>query len=56
MTKTVTYTATWKSSSGKDNVPKTGDGEIVMVLGSVLLFSFCGAAAVCVCDRKRKQS
>ena len=56
VTKTVTYTATWKSSSGKDNVPKTGDGEIVMVLGSVLLFSFCGAAAVCVCDRKRKQS
>ena len=53
VTKTVTYTATWKANSGKDNVPKTGDGEIVMVLGSVLLFSFCGAAA-CVFDRKRK--
>ena len=55
VTKDVTYTATWKSNSGKDNVPKTGDGEIVMILGSVLLFSFCGAAAVCVFDRKRKQ-
>ena len=55
VTKDVTYTATWKSTSGKDNVPKTGDGEIVMILGSVLLFSFCGAAAVCVFDRKRKQ-
>ncbi len=51
--KTVTYTATWKSNSGKDNVPKTGDSGIVPVLGSVLLFSFCGAAA-CVFDRKRK--
>ena len=55
VTKDVTYTATWKSNSGKDNVPKTGDGELVMVLGSVLLFSFCGAAAVCVCGRKRRQ-
>ena len=55
VTKNVTYTATWKSNSGKDNVPKTGDGELVMVLGSVLLFSFCGAAAVCVCGRKRRQ-
>ena len=53
VTKTVTYTATWKANSGKDNVPKTGDGGIVLVLGSVLLFSFCGAAA-CVFDRKRK--
>ena len=53
VTKTVTYTATWKSNSGKDNVPKTGDNGIVPVLGSVLLFSFCGAAA-CVFDRKRK--
>ena len=53
VTKTVTYTATWKSNSGKDNVPKTGDSGIVPVLGSVLLFSFCGAAA-CVFDRKRK--
>ena len=40
--------------NGKDNIPKTGDSEIVMVLGSVLLFSFCGATAVCVYDRKRK--
>ena len=54
VTKTVTYTATWKSNSGKDNVPKTGDGEIVLVLGGVLLFSFCGAAAVCFFDWKRK--
>ena len=53
VTKTVTYTATWKTNSGKDNVPKTGDNGIVPVLGSVLLFSFCGAAA-CVFDRKRK--
>ena len=55
VTKDVTYTATWKStSSGKDNVPKTGDGETVMILSSILLFSFCGAAAVSVYDRKRK--
>ena len=54
VTKTVTYTATWKANSGKDNVPKTGDSGIVPVLGSVLLFSFCGAAAVSVYDRKRK--
>ncbi len=53
VTKTVTYTATWKANSGKDNVPKTGDSGIVPVLGSVLLFSFCGAAA-CGFDRKRK--
>ena len=51
----VTYKAQWKSNSGKDNVPKTGDGETVMILGSVLMFSFCGAAAVCVYDRKRRQ-
>lgn len=55
VTKDVVYYAQWKSNSGKDNVPKTGDGQIVMILGSVLLFSFCGAAAVCVFDRKRKQ-
>ena len=55
VTKDVTYTATWKANSGKDYVPKTGDGQIVMILGSVLLFSFCGAAAVSVYDRKRKQ-
>ena len=55
VTGNVTYKAQWKSNSGKDNVPKTGDGDIVMILGSVLLFSFCGAAAVCVFDRKRKQ-
>ena len=56
VTKDVTYVAQWKSTkNGKDNVPKTGDGETVMILGSVLLFSFCGAATVCVCDRKRKQ-
>ena len=55
VTGNVTYKAQWKSNSGKDNVPKTGDGEIVMILGSVLLFSFCGAVAVCVFDRKRKQ-
>ena len=54
VTEDVVYYAQWKSNSGKDNIPKTGDGEIVMVLGSVLLFSFCGAAAVCVYDRKRK--
>lgn len=55
VTKDVTYVAQWKSvKNGKDNVPKTGDSEIVMVLGSVLLFSFCGAAAVSVYDRKRK--
>ena len=53
VTKDVTYVAQWKSNSGKDNVPKTGDNGIVPVLGSVLLFSFCGAAA-CVFDRKRK--
>lgn len=53
--KDVTYVAQWKSvKNGKDNIPKTGDSEIVMVLGSVLLFSFCGAAAVSVYDRKRK--
>ena len=55
VTGNVTYVAQWKSNSGKDNVPKTGDGETVMILGSVLMFSFCGAAAVCVCDRKRRQ-
>ena len=54
VTEDVVYYAQWKSNSGKDNIPKTGDGEIVMVLGSVLLFSFCGAAAVSVYDRKRK--
>lgn len=55
VTKDVTYVAQWKSTkNGKDNIPKTGDSEIVMVLGSVLLFSFCGAAAVSVYDRKRK--
>ena len=55
VTKDVTYVAQWKSNSGKDNVPKTGSGEIAMILGSVLMFSFCGAAAVCVYDRKRRQ-
>lgn len=55
VTKDVTYVAQWKSvKNGKDNIPKTGDSEIAMVLGSVLLFSFCGAAAVSVYDRKRK--
>lgn len=55
VTKDVTYVAQWKSvKNGKDNIPKTGDSEIVMVLGSILLFSFCGAAAVSVYDRKRK--
>lgn len=56
VTGNVTYKAQWKSNSGKDNVPKTGSGEIAMILGSVLMFSFCGAAAVCVYDRKRRQS
>ena len=55
VTGNVTYEAQWKSNSGKDNVPKTGDGETVMILGSVLMFSFCGATAVCLNDRKRKQ-
>ena len=55
VTGNVTYKAQWKSNSGKDNVPKTGSGEIAMILGSVLVFSFCGAAAVFVCDRKRRQ-
>ena len=55
VTGNVTYKAQWKSNSGKDNVPKTGSGEIAMILGSVLVFSFCGAAAVCVYDRKRRQ-
>ena len=57
VTKDVTYTATWKatSSTGKDNVPKTGDSGMVLILGSVMLFSFCGATAVYVFDRKRKQ-
>ena len=55
VTKDVVYYAQWKSNSGKDSVPKTGDGQIVMILGSVLLFSFCGATAVCLYDRKRKQ-
>ena len=55
VTKDVVYYAQWKSNSGKDRVPKTGDGQIVMILGSVLLFSFCGATAVCLNDRKRKQ-
>lgn len=55
VTKDVVYYAQWKSSSGKDSVPKTGDGQLVMILGSVLLFSFCGATAVCLYDRKRKQ-
>lgn len=53
VTKDVVYYAQWKSNSGKDNVPKTGDNGIVPVLGSVLLFSFCGVAA-CVFDRKRR--
>ena len=55
VTKDVVYYAQWKSNSGKDGVPKTGDGQIVMILGSVLLFSFCGATAVYLNDRKRKQ-
>ena len=55
VTKDVVYYAQWKSNSGKDRVPKTGDGQIIMILGSVLLFSFCGATAVCLNDRKRKQ-
>ena len=55
VTGNVTYKAQWKSNSGKDNVPKTGSGEIAMILGSVLLFSFCGATAVCLYDRKRRQ-
>ena len=55
VTEDVVYYAQWKSNSGKDRVPKTGDGQIVMILGSVLLFSFCGATAVCLNDRKRKQ-
>ena len=55
VTKDVVYYAQWKSNSGKDKVPKTGDGQIVMILGSVLLFSFCGATAVYLNDRKRKQ-
>jgi len=55
VTKDVVYYAQWKSNSGKDRVPKTGDGQIVMILGSVLLFSFCGATAVYAFDRKRKQ-
>lgn len=55
VTGNVTYVAQWKSNSSKDNVPKTGDGEVVTILGSVLMFSFCGAAAVCVYDRKRRQ-
>ena len=55
VTEDVVYYAQWKSNSGKDGVPKTGDGQIVMILGSVLLFSFCGATAVCLNDRKRKQ-
>ena len=57
VTKTVTYTATWKATSttGKDKVPKTGDSGMVLILGSVMLFSFCGATAVYVFDRKRKQ-
>lgn len=55
VTKDVVYYAQWKSNSGKDRVPKTGDGQIVMILGSVLLFSFCGATAVYLNDRKRKQ-
>lgn len=55
VTKDVVYYAQWKSNSGKDNVPKTGSGEIAMILGSVLMFSFCGAAAVFVYDRKRRQ-
>lgn len=55
VTKDVVYYAQWKSNSGKDRVPKTGDGQIVMILGSVLLFSFCGAAG-CVFDRKRKRN
>ena len=55
VTKDVTYVAQWKSvKNGKDNIPKTGDSEIFMILGSVLLFSFSGAAAVSVYDRKRK--
>ena len=54
VTEDVVYYAQWKSNSGKDRVPKTGDGQIVMILGSVLLFSFSGAAAVSVYDRKRK--
>ena len=55
VTGNVTYVAQWKSNSGKDNVPKTGDGETAMILGSVLIFSFCGAAVVCLYDRKRRQ-
>ena len=58
VTGSVTYTAAWKavSTTGKDKVPKTGDGEVLRTLGGVLLLSFCGAGAAWVIDRRRKQS
>ena len=58
VTKDVTYTATWKAvnTSGKDKLAKTGDNGLVLVFGGLMLLSLCGAAAVCVIDRKRRHS
>ena len=53
VTGNVTYTATWKST-GKDKVPKTGDGGLALILGGMLLFSLSGMA-VCVLDCRKKQ-
>ena len=53
VTGNVTYTATWKST-GKDKVPKTGDGGLALILGGMLLFSLSGMA-VCALDRRKKQ-
>ena len=55
----VTYTAQWEAdanTSGKDKVAKTGDNGLTLVFGSLMLLSLCGAAAVCVIDRKRRHS
>ncbi|MGM9550157.1 MAG: hypothetical protein ACI3V5_09980, partial [Faecousia sp.] len=58
VTRDVTYRAVWKAAGtcGKlDKVPKTGDDGIVLVLGSLLVLSFCGATAVYIFDRKRNR-
>ena len=57
VTENVTYVATWQkvSSSGLDNVPKTGDTSIAMI-GGLMLFALCGGTAVYVIDRKKNRA
>ena len=54
VTGNVTYTATWSTiTGGLDKVPKTGDNGLALALSTLLLFSFCGAAACVISTKKR---